>query len=666
MKRARRDDERSIDPVYPFGVEQVTPMPPFVDAGSGIKVDGLKLSVNFSNPIIAKNGALTLKLGNGLYLDSAGQLSANEMYGLVQLPLEKDNNMLKLNVGNTLDANTILNLKIPSKPLEISNDGSLILKVGQGLKTDSSGLTINTAAPLQVDENILKLALGQCFYTKENVLTLKTGIGLTQVNNQVELLPPSSPLKIVNDKLTLNIGSSLTTHNEFLEIAAPIKPLTFVDNKLALDFGSSLNLVNNKLEIAAPMSPLTLSKDKLGLNIGNSLKLENDKLEVQTPNIPLALSNSKLSLNTSNNFYVKENNLSLKDPHEPLSVHSDGSLKLNYGNSLKVSTSGLEVNSDNTLAVSSQGTIGIKIAPYGYIYASNDGLALRYNPDTFETNANSLKVLVNKLDCIKAESGGLWILKKPPIVTVAADDGYNTAITLNYDTKVFKVENSQLTLKTMPTSSVFYSIQMGYKNLSTYDLLVTLPTTRVAKVSAFCTLTCSAGIVTGTVQVRGRAGQWPKLGSSVVDGIRFGMVICPTSDVDAVANLSGFPKTSYKPNEPGTPGKFTPNHLAGVDTTVTLDPSSNWYIASEYLPVSIPFTFVPGGTPSLEFSSGKLSICTAKIKSSTASFNALYCEFQMKQDVGGLNFFDVNTDPDTFFITPPIPIQYQGEDFEPQ
>lgn len=611
MKRAREE----IDPVYPFDVQQLTPMPPFVDAGSGIEVNGLKLSVKYLNPITTNNGALALKIGDGLDINGKGELISSELSGKVVLPLMRkgkdlclnfssplyvNSEALDINAGKTLQLGDTLDLKEPLEPIVITENGSLAIQLGEAMKILNGTLSINTEAPLVVENGLLKLKIGPCFSVNDNKLILQTSNGITQSDGTLQLKTPIPPISIVNDALQLNIGNSLSVKNNLLEISDPTRPLEIVNSKLGLKF--------------------------------------------------------------SNNFDISNGALNCKQPVVPLKFNENGNINLQYDNSLKVVNDALSINVGNTLSTSSAGQLNVNVSPYGYLAINDDGLALRYNPDTFETNSSSLKVLVNPLDSIKAEPGGLTLLKKPPIVTIATDDGYNTALTLNYDPNVFKVENTRLTLKTLPSASTFFNLKMGYKELNTYDILVTLPNSRIAKVSAFCSMSCSAGIVTGTIQVRGRAGYWPKGGSSISEGIRFGLVICPTSDVDAVANLSGFPKTTYIPDEAGTPAKFTPNHWAGIDTTVSLNSSTNWYVATENLPCFVSSEFVPGGTNSLKFYTAKLNICSASVNSNLASFKALYCEFVMWQESLGSNFFDSNIDPDTFFITPAIPFQYLAEE----
>ena len=691
MKRARAS---TPDLVYPFDEGFVTPMPPFLDAGSGLEVSGLKLAVKSIPPLGTKNNALTVKIGPGLSINNNGELVSSSSV-TAQPPLDNSGGSLQLNISDPLD---VVNNKLTVKTgngLQLDSNNALMVKTTSALSNSTDGLAINTTAPINVSGGTLSLNVSNNFSVSQGSLTLTR---------------PSLPLQVGSQgQIELLSSNAFSTTGGVLDLHPPTAPLTITSGSLTLNTDNTMRRVNNQLGLNQPIVPLTLTNGQLGVNLStDTMEVKNSSLSVKLDQTgPVSSTGAGLTLNVDQNagLEVKQSSLALKtDPTGPVTT-GPGGLNLQISpNTLTVTNNSLDVKLDAngpitstsnglTMGVSAPLTVsgksislktgdGIKTSNGAVTLDIGNGLQMTNsqlsiqteNPLTtfngplqlltpssscLEVLSNGLSIQVDPLDCIKKGPSGLKLLKKAPIINTYTSDGWNTALTLNYDESDFEVSNTKLTLKRKPNT--IYTLQLGYNKFDVADITVQLNLNKgAAKISAYVYLSIYGGVVSGTIQIRGYAGKFPKIGDSIRDYIRFGLVICPTAATDHVANLSGFPAPTVTPDEPSTAPLFKPNHWTSDEILLTLPSSGNWYVDLTQLPSNNTVAFTPGGSPGLDFMESRLYFTPAKVTGATADYNVIYCLFDLIPVGGSTNFFDPNTDSNTFFKTPPIPIQYMA------
>lgn len=323
------------DPVYPFGSQHVVPMPPFMEPGNGLEVNGLKLGVNIADPITANVvGALTLKLGAGLSLNSNGALTSNSF------------------------ANT-------KPPLAIDNTDDLILQIGAGLQVDSSGAleatgsgsTLTTAPPLQLSNDTLTLLYGGALKLNGNTL---------EVNAE-------APLRIANGQLSLNLGNGLVLQGDLLtpNVSAP---LTITNNAIGLNFGSGLQLTNGVLTttgggVPPPTTytfqpPITDSNGVISLSLANPITVSGNSLSLQlSPQLGVNASGELTPLfKFLSPLAIDNDGVTLRlNVMAPLSIASSGNLQLTTGSGLEISDNKLTTKLASPLSYTSD-AIGLNLS----------------------------------------------------------------------------------------------------------------------------------------------------------------------------------------------------------------------------------------------------------------------------------------------------------------
>lgn len=178
-KRQRAEEESAVDPVYPFEEVVTAPLPPFIDVGSGLESEGLKLSLNVSSPLTFRNNAVTLKLGSGLSIAGDGSLEASAASS-VSPPLTNSGGELGLAVGDGLSvSNGTLQAVAPSAPLSYSG-GHLQLSTGPGLTVSNGALQTAVTAPLLQSESGIGLSLGYGLSLSGNALVTTSPVMLAQ------------------------------------------------------------------------------------------------------------------------------------------------------------------------------------------------------------------------------------------------------------------------------------------------------------------------------------------------------------------------------------------------------------------------------------------------------------------------------------------------------
>ncbi|CAZ68007.1 unnamed protein product [Simian adenovirus 26] len=200
-KRARVDD--GFDPVYPYDADNAPTVPfinpPFVSSdGFQEKPLGV-LSLRLADPVTTKNGAVTLKLGEGVDLDDSGKLIANTVSKAIA-PLSFSNNTISLNMDTPLytkDGKLSLQVSPPLNILRSTILNTLALAFGSGLGLSGSALAVQLASPLTFDD-------------KGNIkITLDRGLHVTTGNAIESNISWAKGIKFEDGAIAANIGKGL-------------------------------------------------------------------------------------------------------------------------------------------------------------------------------------------------------------------------------------------------------------------------------------------------------------------------------------------------------------------------------------------------------------------------------------------------------------------------
>ncbi|AAL35536.1 pIV [Simian adenovirus 25] len=200
-KRVRVDDD--FDPVYPYDADNAPTVPfinpPFVSSdGFQEKPLGV-LSLRLADPVTTKNGEITLKLGEGVDLDSSGKLISNTATKAAA-PLSFSNNTISLNMDHpfyTKDGKLSLQVSPPLNILRTSILNTLALGFGSGLGLRGSALAVQLVSPLTFD-------------TDGNIkLTLDRGLHVTTGDAIESNISWAKGLKFEDGAIATNIGNGL-------------------------------------------------------------------------------------------------------------------------------------------------------------------------------------------------------------------------------------------------------------------------------------------------------------------------------------------------------------------------------------------------------------------------------------------------------------------------
>lgn len=387
MKRARIDDD--FNPVYPYNPIDKPPVtfitPPFTSSdGLQEKPPGV-LSLNYKNPVVVQNGALTLKLGSGLSVNDSGELTSD--VGEVAPPLFKQNKILGLAYGEPLtlqDSKLIIAL---TDPLSLQS-GRLGLQYSSPLTLQNSKLTLPLGAPLVNDNETLTLRLQRPLLTDiNNALTLSTEAPLSTTTGSLRL-NSVAPLGIAKNALRVLFSSPLYLQNDFLTLAVEQPLATTSGGKLALQVTQPFKIEKNALSLDTA-SPLSVQNNSLTVSVTPPLKIFDTSLGVVCKP-PLTTNESALSLNTGNGLTVNDSTLQVNIGSglqfsngaitaigtaitaQPPLVYSNNELSINIGGGLRYSSV------YKSIAIKNDPFKGLDIDYYGFLVPKL-GNGLRFN-----------------------------------------------------------------------------------------------------------------------------------------------------------------------------------------------------------------------------------------------------------------------------------------------
>lgn len=268
-------------------------------------------------------------------------------------------------------------------PLTTQN-GSLTLKLGDGLKVDDEGQLTSTAVdvtpPLTRENNKLALAYSDPLTVQNNSLTLAHSTPFTITDHSLHL-QAIAPLTVAVDGLRLQYAA----------------PLGLVDQTLRMLFSNPLFLQNNFLTLAIERPLAIASSGSLTLQLTPPLQVSDSGLSLSTT-APLSISNGNLGLTLKRPLILQDNSLALNfrsplrlfnsDPvlgisfYAPITVTNDG-LALNTGPGLTVQYNRLTLNlgsglqfQNNAVAVALNAEMPLQ---YSDKLSLSIGAGLRYN-----------------------------------------------------------------------------------------------------------------------------------------------------------------------------------------------------------------------------------------------------------------------------------------------
>ncbi|AAA73919.1 Fiber [Ovine adenovirus 7] len=351
MKRAR------WDPVYPFSEERLVPLPPFIEAGKGLKSEGLILSLNFTDPItINQTGFLTVKLGDGIFINGEGGLSSTAPK--VKVPLTVSDETLQLLLSNSLTTESdSLALKQPQLPLKINDEGSLVLNLNTPLNLQNERLSLNVSNPLKIAADSLTINL------KEPLGLQNESLGLN-LSDPMNITPEGNlgiklknPMKVEESSLALNYKNPLAISNDALSINIA-NPLTVnTSGSLGISYSTPLRISNNALSLFIG-KPLGLGTDgSLTVNLTRPLVCRQNTLAINY-SAPLVSLQDNLTLSYAQPLTVSDNSLRLS-LNSPLNTNSDGKLSVNYSNPLVVTDSNLTLSVKKPVMINNTGNVDL-------------------------------------------------------------------------------------------------------------------------------------------------------------------------------------------------------------------------------------------------------------------------------------------------------------------
>ncbi|CBF14224.1 unnamed protein product [Simian adenovirus 40] len=338
MKRTKTSDE-SFNPVYPYDTESGPPSVPFLTPPF-VSPDGFQesppgvLSLNLAEPLVTSHGMLALKMGSGLSLDDAGNLTSQDITSTTP-PLKKTKTNLSLET---------------SSPLTVSTSGALTVAAAAPLAVAGTSLTMQSEAPLAVQDAKLTLATKGPLTVSEGKLALQTSAPLTAADSSTLTVSSTPPISVSSGSLGLDMEDPMYTHDGKLGIRIG-GPLRVVDSlhTLTVVTGNGLTVDNNALQTRVTGALGYDTSGNLQLRAAGGMRID---------------ANGQLILDVAYPFDA-QNNLSLRLGQGPLYVNTDHNLDLNCNRGLTTTTTNntkkLETKISSGLDYDTNGAVIIKL-----------------------------------------------------------------------------------------------------------------------------------------------------------------------------------------------------------------------------------------------------------------------------------------------------------------
>ncbi|AZZ86054.1 long fiber [simian adenovirus 2] len=234
-----------------------------------------------------------------------------------------------------------------------TQNGSLTLKLGNGLNINNQGELTSTAGavqpPLTNADNKLTLAYSEPLTVQNKRLTLSHSAPLAVADNSLSLQVTDPIFINADNKLALQTDAPLNTTTGVLRLKSAA-PLGLVEQTLNLLFAKPLYLQGDFLALAIER-PLAVTADGLlALALDPPLKTSNTGLGLLTA-APLTVTNGNLNLNVKRPFVIQDNSLYM-DFRAPLRLfNSEPQLGVNFTSPLTVRADALTLDTGNGLQV---------------------------------------------------------------------------------------------------------------------------------------------------------------------------------------------------------------------------------------------------------------------------------------------------------------------------
>lgn len=295
------------------------------DAGFLVDTATHSLKLNVAEPL-----AVDSTTGLGLNYDpNMFQTSTSAQQLQLKLPANSaitasdDGLTVQVNLGLDIGQTGQINLKVEgSGGLDFDEYGQLKVKKGNGITSDqTSGLTVQTVAPLSTTAAGVRINMGPGFQTANNLLSLNLEAPLAISQNKLALTY-SSPITVVDDsELTVTVEEPLVIGTNAIELSLAPSMTKTASGGLSLKSSNTLVVPENAAAEVQCVQPLERSSSGVMLNYDSTtLAVENNKLKVKATPVALNATTPIQFNTTTNNLNLYYNTNQLNTKYGPLSL----------------------------------------------------------------------------------------------------------------------------------------------------------------------------------------------------------------------------------------------------------------------------------------------------------------------------------------------------------
>lgn len=595
MKRTLPPD---FNPVYPYRAQRPRLMPPFFSTEGFEENPNATLALLTTPPIdFDHRGAISLRLGKGLHVNTEGDLEGDSISSSVHPPLRADETGIYLDTGNGL---------------QVTNN-SLSVSTGRGIVFTDSIAEADIKSPLTFRNNAITIAHGDGLQESNNKLTVKTSKGVTIADEGIAL-DVGAGLGFEGNKVVASLGNGLTFEDSDVIHANLGDGLEFRDGKtvlkvnkpfyiasengglgirigevmtteggaLGIRIGRGLTRNHGVIELN-PGSGLTLTEDRIGVEIGDGLTLSNNTI-VPTLGSGLHIHNGTMSVNIGQGLRFGndgEVTAPLFEGSNGIMVN-DGQITAKIGPGLHVINESIEPNLGDGLTIY-DGSIRINVGPG---LRSNQGvLEISHGPGMQINTNGQLQLLIGR--GLTLDNGMLEAL---PIATASLSA--MSPLTFDHDNIGLNINEG---LATNSAGQLYVRIGGGLRFDSTADNAIAVRAGTGLRINKNGDLSIKAntkyGLTFGPEGIKANLGQGMGID---VDG---GIISRPhtiygtlTTTTDPTPNVTWSGYTS-----PGSKMYLTLTKMIGgmVIGTVALesDPQFGMYVNANDLPVNCYMLF---------------------------------------------------------------------------
>ncbi|AFS50257.1 fiber [Human mastadenovirus C] len=361
MKRARPSED-TFNPVYPYDTETGPPTvpfltPPFVSPNGFQESPPGVLSLRVSEPLDTSHGMLALKMGSGLTLDKAGNLTSQNVTTVTQ-PLKKTKSNISLDT---------------SAPLTITS-GALTVATTAPLIVTSGALSVQSQAPLTVQDSKLSIATKGPITVSDGKLALQTSAPLSGSDSDTLTVTASPPLTTAMGSLGINMEDPIYVNN----------------GKIGIKISGPLQVAQNSDTLTVVTGPgVTVEQNSLRTKVAGAIGYDSsNNMEIKTGG-GMRINNNLLILDVDYPFDA-QTKLRLKLGQGPLYINASHNLDINYNRGLYLFNAS---NNTKKLEVSIKKSSGLNFD--NTAIAINAGKGLEFDTNTSESpDINPIKTKI--------------------------------------------------------------------------------------------------------------------------------------------------------------------------------------------------------------------------------------------------------------------------------